>query len=173
MKFFRLVSIPPLPIHRITRKGLLDLRRGRYQATTSRRIFSQVSHLAKRFLPPPPEPIHILAREPSLLPRLAWLRRRYGNRVRAFYEAHDYYADLSWKKTEGTRIKSSDLRQSWLERLFLPRIDGVIGITNEQTQLYARQFPRLACIYLPLGTELHADPKKIDIEKRRAHRRLV
>jgi glycosyltransferase involved in cell wall biosynthesis len=172
-KFYRLAPIPSLHIHRITRQGLVDLRRGRYQATTSRRIFSQVSHLAKRFLAQQPEPIIILTREPSLLPRLAWLRHRYGNRVRAFYEAHDYYADLSWKKTEGTRIKSSDLRQSWLERLFLPRIDGVIGITNEQTQLYARQFPRLACIYLPLGTELHADPEKTDIEKRRTHRRLV
>jgi glycosyltransferase involved in cell wall biosynthesis len=171
-KFYRLAPIPSLHVHRINRKGLIDLRRGRYQATTSRRIFSQVSHLAKRFLAEQPEPIIILTREPSLLPRLAWLRRRYGSRVRAFYEAHDYYADLSWKKTEG-RIKSSDLRQSWLERLFLPRIDGVIGITNEQTQLYARQFPGLACIYLPLGTELHADPEKIDIEKRRAHRRLV
>jgi glycosyltransferase involved in cell wall biosynthesis len=172
-KFYRLAPIPSLHIHRITRKGLVDLRRGRYQATTSRRIFSQVSHLAKQFLAEQPEPIIILTREPSLLPRLAWLRRRYGNRVRAFYEAHDYYADLSWKKTEGTRIKSSDLRQSWLERLFLPRIDGVIGITNEQTQLYARQFPGLACIYLPLGTELYADPEKIEIEKRRTRRRLV
>ena len=172
-KFYRLAPIPSLHIHRITRKGLVDLRRGKYQATTSRRIFSQVSHLVKRFLAEQPGPIVILTREPSLLPRLAWLRRRYGNRVRAFYEAHDYYADLSWKRTEGIRIKSADLRQNWLERLFLPRIDGVIGITNEQTQLYARQFPRLACIYLPLGTEINADESSIDIEKRRAYRQLV
>ncbi len=171
--FYRLAPIPSLHIHRIARKGLVDLRRGRYQATTSRRIFSQVSHLVKRFLAEQPDPIVILTREPSLLPRLAWLRRRYGNRVRAFYEAHDYYADLSWKRTEGIRIKSADLRQSWLERLFLPRIDGVISITNEQSQLYARQFPSLACIYLALGTEINADESSIDIEKRRAHRQLV
>jgi len=171
--FYWLAPIPSLHIHRIARKGLVDLRRGRYQATTSRRIFSHVSHLVKRFLAEQPGPIVILTREPSLLPRLAWLRRRYGNRVRAFYEAHDYYADLSWKRTEGIRIKSADLRQSWLERLFLPRIDGVIGITNEQSQLYARQFPSLACIYLPLGTEINADESSIDIEKRRAHRQLV
>ncbi len=171
--FYRLAPIPSLHIHRIARKGLVDLRRGRYQATTSRRIFSQVSHLVKRFLAEQPDPIVILTREPSLLPRLAWLRRRYGNRVRAFYEAHDYYADLSWQRTEGIRIKSADLRQSWLERLFLPRIDGVISITNEQSQLYARQFPSLACIYLALGTEINADESSIDIEKRRAHRQLV
>jgi glycosyltransferase involved in cell wall biosynthesis len=107
------------------------------------------------------------------LPRLAWLRCLYGNRVRAFYEAHNYYAELSWKKMEGTKIKAGDIRQSWLERLFLPRIDGVIGITNEQTQLYARQFPKLACIYLPLGAEINAGEESIDIEKRRAQRRLV
>jgi glycosyltransferase involved in cell wall biosynthesis len=171
--FYRLDPIPSLHIHRVTRKGLVDLRRGRYKATTSRRIFSQVSHLVKRSLAERHDPIIILTREPSLLPRLAWLRCRYGNRVRTFYEAHDYYADLSWKKMEGTRIKPGDIRQSWLERLFLPHIDGVIGITNEQTQLYARQFPKLACIYLPLGAELNPGEESIDTEKRRAQRRLV
>ncbi len=47
--FYRLAPIPSLHIHRITRKGLVDLRHGRYQATTSRHIFSQLSHLVKRF----------------------------------------------------------------------------------------------------------------------------
>jgi glycosyltransferase involved in cell wall biosynthesis len=168
--FYRLNPTPSLHIHRISRKGLVDLRRGRHQATTSRRIFSQVSHLVKLFLA---DQIIILTREPSFLPRLAWLRCRYGDRVRAFYEAHDYYADLSWKREEGKKIKSADLRQSLLERLFLPRIDGLIGITAEQTQLYTRQFPQLACAYLPLGTELNADEQSIEVERRRAHRRLV
>ena len=171
--FYRLAPIRFLHIHRVTRKGLVDLRRGRYEPTTSRRIFAQVSHLVKRSLAERSDPIIILTREPSLLPRLAWLRCLYGNRVRAFYEAHNYYAELSWKKMEGTKIKAGDIRQSWLERLFLPRIDGVIGITNEQTQLYARQFPKLACIYLPLGAEINAGEESIDIEKRRAQRRLV
>jgi glycosyltransferase involved in cell wall biosynthesis len=171
--FYRLDPTPCLQIHRIARKGLVDLRRGRYKATTSRRIFSQVSRLVKRFCAEQPDPVIILTREPSILPRLAWLRRRYGNRVRAFYEPHDYYADLSWKKEEGQKIKSSDLRQSWLERLFLPHIDGLIGITDEQTQLYAHQFPHLACVYLPLGTELNADEGHIDVERRRKQRRLV
>jgi glycosyltransferase involved in cell wall biosynthesis len=171
--FYRLAPIPSLHIHRITRKGLVDLRRGRYKATTSRRIFAQVSQLVKRSLAEQSDPIIILTREPSLLPRLAWLRSRYGNRVRAFYEAHDYYAELFWKRAEGTKIKAGDIRQSWLERLFLPRIDGVIGITNEQTQLYARRFPKLACAYLPLGAELNAAEDHIDIEQRRAQRRLV
>jgi glycosyltransferase involved in cell wall biosynthesis len=172
-RFYRLAPIPSLHIHRITRKGLVDLRRGRYEATTSRRIFTQVSQLANRLLVEQPDPVIILTREPSLLPRLAWLRRRHAERVRAFYEAHDYYADLSWKKAEGTRIKSGDLRQSWLERLFLPHIDGVIGITKEQTELYAHQFPKLACISLPLGAELCADEERIDTEERRTRRRLV
>src|SRR5260221_5089271 len=65
------------------------------------------------------------------------------------------------------------MRKSWLERLFLTGIDAVIGITNEQSQLYARQFPSLACTYLPLGTEINADESNIDFEKRRAHRQLV
>jgi glycosyltransferase involved in cell wall biosynthesis len=171
--FYRLAPIPALHIHRITRKGLVDLRRSRYKATTSRRIFAQVSRLVERSVAERSDPIIILTREPSLLPRLAWLRCRYGNRVRAFYEAHDYYAELFWKRMEGSKIKAGDIRQSWLERLFLPRVDGVIGITNEQTQLYARRFPKLACVYLPLGAELNADEDNIDIERRRIQRRLV
>jgi glycosyltransferase involved in cell wall biosynthesis len=171
--FYRLDPTPCLHIHRIARKGLVDLRRGQYRATTSRRIFSQVSNLVNRFLAERPVPVVVFTREPSILPRLAWMRQRYGNCIRAFYEAHDYYADLSWKREEGTKIRSSDLRQCWLERLFLPRIDGVIGITAEQTRLYARQFPKLACIYLPLGAELAADAQNIEVEQRRAQRRLV
>ncbi|HEX3443824.1 MAG TPA: glycosyltransferase [Chthoniobacterales bacterium] len=171
--FYRLAPIPSLHVHRIARKGLVDLRRGRYEATTSRRIFAQVSRLVRHSLSGRSDPVIVLTREPSLLPRLAWLRWRYGNRVRAFYEAHDYYAELSWKKMEGTRIKAGDIRQSWLERLFLPRIDGVVGITYEQTQLYALRFPKLACIYLPLGVELNSDEESIDLENRRTQRRLV
>ena len=171
--FYRLDPTPSLHIHRISRKGLVDLRHGRYKATTSRRIFSQVSHLVKLFLANQGAPIIILTREPSFLPRLAWLRRRHGDRVRAFYEAHDYYADLSWKREEGIKIKAGDLRQCWLERLFLPGIDGLIGITAEQTQLYAGQFPQLACVYLPLGAELNANEQSIQVELRRAQRRLV
>jgi glycosyltransferase involved in cell wall biosynthesis len=171
--FYRLSLCPKLHIHRITRKGLIDFRLSRYEATTSRRIFSEASHLVKRKLAEQSEPIIILTREASILPRLAWLRLRYGNRVRVFYEAHDYYADLSWKKREGKKIKSSDLRQCWLERIFLPRIDGVIGITEEQTALYAGQFAGLASIHLPLGTELYAGLANIDIESRRKRRLLV
>src|SRR5260370_22047815 len=44
---------------------------------------------------------------------------------------------------------------------------------TEESQLSARQFPSLACIYLPLGTEINADESNIDFEKRRAHRQLV
>jgi glycosyltransferase involved in cell wall biosynthesis len=171
--FYRLNPSPRLHIHRIARKGLVDFRLNRYEATTSRRIFSRGSQLVKQKLNEQSGPIVILTREASILPRLAWLRRRYGNRIRAFYEAHDYYADLSWKRQEGKRIKSSDLRQSWLERLFLPAIDGVIGITQAQTALYERQFTGLPCIYLPLGTELPAVEPNIEIERRRDRRLLV
>jgi glycosyltransferase involved in cell wall biosynthesis len=171
--FYRLAPTPLLHVHRITRKGLVDLGRGKYPATTSRRIFSEVSRLVARFLAERRGPIVVLTREPTLLPRLAWLCHRYGDRVRAFYEAHDYYADLSWKKKEGKKIKSADLRQNWLERLFLPQIDGVIGITSEQARLYARQFPRLPTIYLPLGVELTASEENIDLEQRRAQHRLI
>ena len=103
---------------------------------------------------------------------LDWLR---GLAAIVMLQGHTFDSFLrpELREQQGIRIKSADLRQSWLERLFLPRIDGVISITNEQSQLYARQFPSLACIYLPLGAEINADESSIDIEKRRAHRQLV
>src|SRR5258708_23551659 len=54
--FYRLAPIPSLHIHRITRKGLVDLRRGRHQATRTEHHTSELQspdHLVFPLLPDP------------------------------------------------------------------------------------------------------------------------
>jgi glycosyltransferase involved in cell wall biosynthesis len=107
----------------------------------------------------------VLTREGSFLPFLAALCR--NPRVRGFYEAHDFHADLSWHDEPPSL---QDHKQSWLEQFCLPRISGVIGIVAPQADLYAARFPRLPVVSLPLGTTPR-DPG--DLEARRALGSLV
>lgn len=108
-------------------------------------------------------PVAVFTREAGMLPRLAWLRR--NPRIRAFYELHDCYADLTWRPK--TRFK--DHREKWVERLFLPRIDGIVCITREQEALYRGIFPGIRSTALSLGTKPGPAP---DPERRRAARTL-
>ena len=71
-------------------------------------------------------------------------------------------------------MKAQDRRQSWLERLFLPRLDGLVCIIGPQRDLYARRFPSLRAIALPLGANPGAGELSADkLEARRLQRRLV
>ena len=87
-----------------------------------------------------------------------------GSRVRGFYELHDLYADLSWR---AHKPSGKELREKWLERLFLPRISGLVCITSEMEQRYRRIFPRQATIARPLGTD---SLPTADVETRRKAR---
>jgi len=87
-----------------------------------------------------------------------------GSRVRGFYELHDLYSDLSWR---ARKPRARDLREKWLERLFLPRISGLVCITREMEKRYRRIFPRQAIIARPLGTDLLP---ATDVEARRKSR---
>ncbi|HEX7053958.1 MAG TPA: glycosyltransferase [Burkholderiales bacterium] len=107
----------------------------------------------------------VITRETSFLPYLARLVR--DERIRGFCELHDLYADLSWR--EG-KVKLADRRLGWLERRYLPRLSGLICITEEQQRLYRALFPALPSIAAPLGT----DPRPPgDVARRFAARRAV
>jgi glycosyltransferase involved in cell wall biosynthesis len=171
--FYRLEPTSQLQIHRISRRTAVPMRGKRYPQTTSRRIFAAAARTIDHLATNVPEPVTVFTREPSFLPRLVWLRYRYPRKVRAFYEAHDLYADLTWKKREHLPVKTADRRQQFLERLFLPHIDGLIGITPEQTALYQNIFLKLHCFYLPLGTELGPVVPTDELERRRSLRQVV
>jgi glycosyltransferase involved in cell wall biosynthesis len=171
--FYRLEPTSRLQVHRISRRTAVPMRGKRYPQTTSRGIFTTAAQTVSHLATTVPAPVTVLTREPSFLPRLALLRHRFPRKVRAFYEAHDLYADLAWKKRERLPVKSADRRQQFLECLFLPRIDGLIGITPEQTALYRNIFPKLHCFYLPIGTELGPVVSTDELERRRSLRQIV
>jgi glycosyltransferase involved in cell wall biosynthesis len=167
-EFYDVAPTETLQIHRISRTTALSL--GRH--TSSGPIFRAAVRLVAGLLRSNPEQkIVIISREGSFLPHLWWLRRRFGPRIQTLYEAHDLYADLSWRRNENQKIKTQDLRQKWLELFFLPTLQGLICITEAQRQLYQRLFPRVPSLAVPLGT----NPPQTDLttESRRKLRRAV
>jgi len=87
--------------------------------------------------------------------------------VRGFYELHDLYADLSWRDY---KPRAKEIREKWLERLFLPHIGGLVCITREMERLYKQIFPRSSVISRPLGTKILPET---DPEKKRLARTVV
>ncbi len=164
--FYGLRPLPTLKIHLTSRSSTF----GWHRRNSSGPIFRTAMRLITSLLRErPDEQIAVLTREGSFLPRLCWLGLRF--RARMFYEIHDYYADLRWRKREGQRIKIQDMRQQWLERIFLPRLNGLICITEAQQFLYKKNFPKVPSVALLLGTD--PDRESIDHESRRALRRAV
>jgi glycosyltransferase involved in cell wall biosynthesis len=153
--FYALEPLPNFTVHRVPRRRRLL---GSESASVRRAGARFVRELAAR------DEVAVFTRDAGFLPRLAWMCR--GARVRGFYELHDLYADLSWREH---RPRARDLREKWLERLFLPRISGLVCITREMERRYRRIFPRQATIARPLGT----DPlPATDVEARRKSRTI-
>lgn len=153
--FYALEPLPNFSVHRVARRGGLFGSESASVYQAGRRL---VAELAAK------DEVAVFTRESGLLPRLAWMCR--GSRVRGFYELHDLYADLSWRPH---KPKSRDLREKWLERLFLPRISGLVCITNEMEKRYQQIFPQQATIARPLGTD---SLPATDVEARRKSRTL-
>jgi glycosyltransferase involved in cell wall biosynthesis len=154
--FYGVNPLPTLHVHRISRWriGTSELSMSAFFSA-----FRRARRLAKR------DRTVVVTREATFLPLLAWLCS--NRRIQGFYEAHDFFPDLSWRTD---RIKIGDRRQSWLERTFLPRISGLICITQAQQELYRRALPKVRSCALPLGTELLP---AADSERRRQMRTLV
>jgi glycosyltransferase involved in cell wall biosynthesis len=141
--FYQLTPLPNFSVHRISRAK-------RFGAARSSSVFKEATALTHQLLRQG-QSLAIYTRESSFLLRLAWLRKRYGaQRIRTFYELHDWHADPSWR---GRKPTSSEWREKWLERLLLPQLSGLICITQEMQKRYQNQFPRLPSIALPLGTK--------------------
>jgi glycosyltransferase involved in cell wall biosynthesis len=108
----------------------------------------------------------LLTREGGLLPaasRLCKSRRTFL----AIYESHDLDADPSYR----SEIRLSHRGQQWNERIFLPRISGLLCITREQQRLYKNLLPSVPSLALPLGCL--TPPANPDWEKRRKLRRIA
>ncbi len=93
------------------------------------------------------ERVMLLTRELGLTPYLARLQRRWPDRLRTIYEAHDFHADLGPRET----IDFNDRRKRLTERWALPRLSGVLAITGAQASLYREALPGLEVLTRPLG----------------------
>ena len=151
--FYALEPLPNFTVHRVPRKGGL-------LTSESTSIFRAGAKLVRELAAK--GPVAVFTREIGLLARLAWMCR--GTQVRAFYELHDFYADLSWR---GKKHPLKEWRKHWMEKLLLSRISGLVCITREMEKRYQQVFPKQATIALPLGTD--ALPAT-DVEARRKSR---
>jgi len=123
------------------------------------RAYRAIQQLARR------DEVAVVTRDATFLPLLALLKRRLP--VKGFYEAHDFYPAHFWRTD---RVKISYRRQGWLERKFLPKIGGVICLTQAQQDLYRKVLPQVRSCALPLGTTLF---QETDPEERRKQRTLI
>ncbi|MFN2542096.1 MAG: glycosyltransferase family 4 protein [Chthoniobacterales bacterium] len=154
--FYGLDPLDALHVHRFER---WKIGQSKLAITVFLRAYRAIQKLAQR------DELAVVTRDASFLPLLAWLRRRLS--IKGFYEAHDFYAAHFWR-TE--RVKISYRRQGWLERTFLPKIDGLICLTQAQQELYRKVLPQVRSCALPLGTTLFPEG---DAEERRKQRTLI
>ena len=103
----------------------------------------------------------VLTRDSSFLILLTWLC--HNPRIGGYYELHDFCADLSWVAKKGSR----HYREKFFEHLFLPRLNGLICITQTQQELYGKLFPSISSCALPLGTKPVQDSKCPDERRKR------
>ena len=156
--FYGIDALPNLHIHR-TQKG------GKLVESFGRRVYRQALNFAKQQLAAG-EQVIFLTRELGVTAMLARLQKRHPEQLRTVYEAHDFHADLSQRDL----ADYNDHRKRLTERLFLPRLSGVLCITAEQEKLYRAVLPNLNTITLPLGCrDFEAPP----VEERRAHRTVA
>ncbi|WP_373032990.1 glycosyltransferase family 4 protein, partial [Sulfurovum sp.] len=62
---------------------------------------------------------------------------------------------------------SKHYREKIMEHLFLPRLNGLICITEAQQERYQQVFPEMATCSFPLGTKPKDNPASIDTVRRR------
>ena len=154
--FYSLDAVDALHVHRLER---WKIGRSKLAAAVFLRAYRAIQALARN------DQVAVVIRDATFLPLLASLRRRLS--IKGFYEAHDFYAAHFWR-TE--RIKISYRRQGWLERMFLPKIDGLICLTQAQQELYRKVLPHVRSRTIPLGT---SEFPQRDPEERRHQRTLV
>lgn len=144
--FYGLDSVDGLKVRRIERGSKLAENFGRQ---VYREALAQTVRLLKGG-----EQVTLLTRELGLTLQLARLQKKWPDQLRTIYEAHDFHADLS--RRESTDF--NDQRKRLTERWTLPRISGVLSITNAQAKLYQEALPGLNVLNRPLGCLEFARP---------------
>lgn len=137
--FYGIDAPAGLTIHRVPRGG-------RWSELRGRRVYLQALSRARQWLEAGEE-VLFLTRELGATPGLARLQRRFGDRLRTVYEAHDFHADLSRR----SEVDFNDRRKRFTERFALPRLSGIVAITSDQAALYREALPSTRVLGSPLG----------------------
>ncbi|MEM9480607.1 MAG: glycosyltransferase family 4 protein [Verrucomicrobiota bacterium] len=151
-------GVPPrenLTVHRV-RSG------GKWAEILGRKLYREALALADRMVNEGKQVLFV-TRELGLVPLLGRLRKKSRGKLIAFHETHDFHTRLDHLES----VDWTRRRKSWTERRFLPGMDGLICITEEQAALYRGAFPGLPVRMLPLGT---TEFERESIEVRRARR---
>jgi len=157
-EFYGVEPEPRLNVHRIDKGGKLG-------ETFGRRIYRQALRYTKQQLAAG-ERVLFMTRELGVCAMLANLQKKHPKTLTTYYEAHDFHADLSQRD----QADYNDHRKRLTERLFLPRLTGVLCITAEQEKLYRTALPNLNTLTLPLGCREFESPP---VEQRSAHRTVA
>ncbi|MFC1651468.1 glycosyltransferase, partial [Candidatus Latescibacterota bacterium] len=96
----------------------------------------------------------VITRNIGFLPYLAYIRKRY--KIPCFFETHDFYGDLSLR----TDLKKSPgiFKKHLFEKMFLPRLDGIICLTETQEDFFNKLYPAVKTTVAMTG--LIQSPKK-------------
>jgi len=108
------------------------------QAYGNSKFFRKTVQLIK-FMIEKGEAHAVITRSIGFLPYLFYIRLRYG--LPCFFETHDFYGDLSLrtdlKKTPGI------LKKHLFEKEFIPRLDGMICLTETQAGFFRNLYPSI------------------------------
>ncbi len=160
--FYGIQSSSQLHIHRIPKGGKIS-------EIPGRKIYRQAAAFTRNELLAG-ENVLFLTRELGLTGLMAHLQRRFPTSLRTVYEAHDFHADLSGRDHP---TDFNDHRKKWVERLFLPRLSGILCITPPQEELFRTALPKLNLLTQALGCLEFQAPGEREIEERRRRRTVV
>ncbi len=88
----------------------------------------------------------VVSRDPGALPYLAMLRKRQG--IPVFYQPHNFYADL---KVRDDGVPTNARKYRFLEKTFIPKMNGLLCLQEAQARWYRRSFPSLPVFSAPPG----------------------
>lgn len=110
----------------------------------------------------------VLTRELGCLGSLLKLKKKYPQ-LKILHEAHDYY--LSTRHLPAKNFAISSLRRQWAEKHLIPKVDGLICLTEHQRALYQQWMPTLPTIALSLGCLKFT--AQTDFENRRLQKKVT
>ena len=160
--FYGIKSNSNLHIHRIPKGSKIS-------EIPGRKIYRQALAFCRNELAAG-EDLILLTRELGLIGLMARLQRQFPTSLRTIYEAHDFHADLSGRQGN---IDFNDRRKQLTEKLFLPRISGLLCITPPQEEYYRAAFPNINILTQALGCLEFKTLSNQETEERRKRRTVI